>query len=179
VILASDGIDSQPDEIVTDSDAVYWVDARSGDIRRLARSGSLGTLVSGASVLGIAVDDQYLYWVNRAGGVRRVLKTGGLEFSVAADQGCSGSCVHDIEVDRDDVYWTNDTSILVVPKAGGTPVLFDAIGLAGPAIAVDGDNVYWKKVVPGTVTYSLEASPKAAPRGRSRHSILGGRVQSS
>jgi hypothetical protein len=157
---------SRPEEIVVDADAIYW--AESGVVRRRAKTaGAVETLVA-ASPDQMAVDDQYLYWVNRAGGVGRVLKTGGQAFTVAADMACGGSCEeHRLAVDQDAVYWTNELDLLVAPKAGGAPVVLER-PIADLQIAVDNDNVYWNKLdyTSGSVTYSLEATPKVGGNSR-------------
>jgi hypothetical protein len=131
-----------------DADALYWFD--SGNIVRLEKAGlARRDLATGeGSDMGLAVDDQYVYWASDAGGeglIKRAAKDGKtpprpVARGLMRPQG--------VAVDDLYVYWTDVISRLVqrAPKEGGTPVTLasHADPLQVPVtIAVSADDVYW------------------------------------
>lgn len=108
----------------------------------------------------IALDEQYVYWVDRSerGTVNRTSRRSGDSMQLAKDQ----PFPYAIAVDRDYVYWTNSPrtaeriepgAVMMAPKAGArdatrlwTPVEDDEVANPSPdCIAVDDIDayVYW------------------------------------
>jgi len=154
-ILAS-GLDS-PKGIVVDSTNVYWAEATTGTIKRVARGGgTVATLANGLSYpWGIAVDSTNVYWTDQlAGTVNKVVLSGGTPTILASGQ----NWPEGIALDSANVYWVEYWpygKVRKVALSGGAVVTL-ASGLGAPrGIAVDSTNVYWTEDAGGMLNCGI------------------------
>ena len=135
----------EPDawQLAVDRDNIYWV-TLAGDVRKAPLAGgSAVTLASGASVSGIAVDGDSLYWATGSqtpsGNIMRLPLGGGPPSVLATVPGGPEA----LTIDADNVYVATLDSVFKVAKSSGT-VERIASGQAGnESIAVDATGVYW------------------------------------
>jgi hypothetical protein len=124
------------------------------------------TLASGRFPWGIAVDGQYVYWVNADSGqssIMRVPKGGGTPITIASSQLNAVA----VAVDSSAVYWANagtstcapsgactsngDGAVLRAPLTGGAPTTLASGQHVPVSIAVDSTNAYF--IDEGTAVY--------------------------
>lgn len=107
--------------VALDETHAYWLDP-CGSIRTVPKSGgSIALLAEGQGAyapLGghrLAVDDQYVYWVNNDS-VMRVDKAGAAEPVAIAASGPVGGYVGAIVLGSDDVFWSAKTGLWRLSK---------------------------------------------------------------
>jgi len=116
---------------------------------------------------GIAVDDEYVYWVNHAGAVmgagdvRRMRKLDGSEQTVLAPNQFGP---WDLELSEGYLYWTNRAgdSIGRVKADGSEAPSLIATSVLGPTDLVVGDQVYFVASTQGTI-FAVDKTGMADP----------------
>ncbi len=110
------GLTGTVTDMLVDSDAIYWVEAGSSAIRKIALTGgTVSTLWPGAAREGfpkIAQDDTFIYWINDTQ-VGKVPKAGGQAsfYELLPDHRIA------IGVDDTSVYWVTDYALMrATPK---------------------------------------------------------------
>ena len=140
-----------PSSIVADDIFIYWSNRgtnvnneypkHDGSIVKLAQlGGSPVVLVTDTNVDTLALDDEYVYWIDNDT-IRRVPKAGGEPGVVAVD----ADSPQWLAVDANDVYWTtNESTVVKVSKQGGpsTTLVPPTDSLNFRRIAVDTTDVY-------------------------------------
>jgi hypothetical protein len=133
---------NDPVSLAQDNTYLYALDGATGEVRRLTKlepSGEVpqdggggtvsdagipdgGTVASAGTLLGtgsaeahsLIVDDDMLYWLDRAG-LRRIPKAGGPIATLASIPGGPS----ELHAGPDALYWTANGAIMTVPIAGG------------------------------------------------------------
>ncbi len=133
--------------VAVDATHVYWVGG-NGLFRWPLAGGPFEVVSSGAfsgsgpDGQNVALDTDYVYWVDRAlGVVRRAPKAGGPVETIATGQeGAFG-----IVLAGNDVYWTNYDAGTVsrAPKAGGPTEVISSGQVHPTGLAAEGGHVYW------------------------------------
>lgn len=117
----------------------------------------LVTLASGGTGVGLALDNDAVYWTNWDGNIQKIAKTGGEPTTLVSGQFNAWA----IAVDSENIYWVNSSKddtmiggcehcmIMQAPIGGGQPiVLASEQSLASSGhIAVDATSVYWTAMV--------------------------------
>jgi murein DD-endopeptidase MepM/ murein hydrolase activator NlpD len=144
---------SNPTDIATDGNEVFWSDYGSSSIKKVSvNGGTVTTLFSGTyNTSGIALDSTYVYF-GYGGELRKIAKSGGSIVVLASNN----YAVSHVAVDSASVYWTNyseGTVKKVSINGGGVTTL--AAGPSGPSgITLAGNNVYWtEQNNPGSIKY--------------------------
>ncbi len=97
--------------VALDANDVYWSDAANGTVKQMpAQGGSVTTLASGQTPLGVISDGLDVYWVNTGtsangytdGAVKKVPVGGGTATTIATVTNASGY----LALDSTSVYWT-------------------------------------------------------------------------
>jgi hypothetical protein len=132
-----------PLALVEDATTLYWVDSSTYSIQAMPKAGgAVTTLATDQYNLltyrwKIALDDTFIYW--SAQGILRTRKDG-----TGAIESLTTSAGYGITVDDTNVYFaagaTTDT-IYVLPKAGGTPSVFNTLGSSIDDMVSDGTFV--------------------------------------
>ncbi len=135
---------ADPGYVAVDGSSAYFsvgINASTGSIQRVPLGGGSPSPVA----LGqgwpraIVVDATNAYWVNSAGSVRFVAKTGGVPTTFTTGQNPSR-----LAIDAASIYWANfDGEIVTAPIAGGATTVLGRVPGGGRAVAVDGADVYW------------------------------------
>jgi len=99
--------------LAMDGASLYVGDAAASSILRVGKSGGETTLVTGAVVRGIDVDDTWVYWTSEDGFVSRVQKNGGTGQRLAIAHQEPGAIVAS---DPQAVYWYAGLAIFTTPK---------------------------------------------------------------
>lgn len=119
--------------IALDQRAVYW--QTTSALMSVPKAGGARPVTlhsvspDSALVLGLAVDEHHLYWINAtghwqtpSGELRRMPKTGGQQtvLTAAVSWGILTMRANPLAVDATRIYWANpDGSLLSMPKQGG------------------------------------------------------------
>ena len=93
---------------------VYYVDATSGSVARVATSGGeLPTQLATASApIDLVADLSNVYWIDSSGAaIMKVPTTGG-----TATQFAAGGNANAIAADATSIYWTNSSGVMRAPK---------------------------------------------------------------
>lgn len=142
--------------ITTYGGQVYWTNGNRAVASSSVTGGGATTLVTTDEPIGIAIDDQNLYWstfgsnVNHLGTVAKMSLAGGATTVLASGLATVGP----IAVDANNVYWTDMVGgVSSVPIAGGAVSVLvppqyaippnTILDDSPPDIAVDGSAVYW------------------------------------
>jgi hypothetical protein len=142
--------------ITAHDDRVYWTNDESAVASSAVAGGDEMTLVTTHEPIGIAVDDQNVYWstfgsnVNNLGTVDKMPLAGGPTTVLASGLATVGP----IAVDATNVYWTDMLGgVSSVPIAGGAVTTLvppqyaippnTILDDSPPDIAVDATAVYW------------------------------------
>ncbi|MCL2824117.1 MAG: hypothetical protein FWD57_09010 [Polyangiaceae bacterium] len=140
--------------IDADADFVYWTEHNHFLLRKAPIAGGAATTLASSLMypLGIAVDDQHVYFVEtgvgvecgqpKYGKVQRIAKSGGTPTTLAFALGCDPS---DIAIDDEFVYWTESYlgNVARVAKTGGVVEVLASSQDWPKQIAVDDTRVYW------------------------------------
>ncbi len=121
----------------------------------MCATASSNTIATGLQPVDLAVDSQYVYWLDEmAGTVHRFAKVSGTDVTLASSQGKP----HRIAIDASYVYWTNflGAAVMRVPKVGGSPTLVAAASQPTD-LRVDDTDAYWID----STTGALRRAPKA------------------
>lgn len=143
--IASDRV--LPSELAIDETYAYWTAGPTIQKEPLGGGPMVDHLVTSAfGVDDVAVQAQYVYWVDRAAGkVLRIFREGGAPTTLAASQGGP----YRIAVSGNSVFWINrDSGSVMKTSITGGPVTTLATGQTGLTdIAVDGatGDVFWSK----------------------------------
>jgi hypothetical protein len=104
------------------------------------QQGSLaGVLATGEPlVTSITVDDGFVYWTRADGTVKKVSLDTGAVTTLGSQHGTTGNLVQDDQ----NLYWSVDSNLLKIPKAGGT---LEVHAQPAPinALTLDDENLYW------------------------------------
>ncbi|WP_394845415.1 hypothetical protein LZC95_51340 [Pendulispora brunnea] len=166
--------DSDFRAIVFDDDHVYWSSDR-GQIWRVTKQGGWPELlvdpskISGQYILGLAVDDEAIYWTDLTRGtVLKRSKRDGIVTVLASEQ----NRPYRVVVDGTRVYWTvqgdfsaNMTSaktgaVRAVDKRGGVPVTLADKEQLPTELAMDDVSVYFASGPWGDRNGSIRRVPK-------------------
>ena len=161
-LITPDGIVSA---VTTDGTHLYWAEGGGFERPKIVRAnvdsngnvsdgldfiGDIGTPM-GAPVIGMAVDDRYIYWANRSlATIGRANLGDGTDVRpnliTGASLGGGTAAVAGVAADNGYVYWAN-RGIATIGRANldGTDVRQDFIPGTSPAhgVAVDGNYIYW------------------------------------
>ena len=140
-----------PSTYALDADSIYWVDA--GDLmlwRTSKAGGGSPQMLAGPGTFGtLVVDDQYIYWAEGAGRVRRIAKTGGAISDLRPADAAAGLSASWTTMDDGYIYFAGDAAtaqsaaLIRVEKTGGAGTMLAGALDTADAIAVGGDAVYW------------------------------------
>ena len=144
---------NRPWAVATDGARVYWVenDVSQGVVRSApVTGGAITTLATGVEPSAIALDESYVYWIERNNGsngvLRRVPKAGGTPVTLASGL---RNAQNFLAIDATSVYFGDGNpggggSIRKVGKSGGvvTTLVADNLNLT-TAVATDGSFVYF------------------------------------
>lgn len=146
-----------PDGIAADETHVYWTALCGSGAAINATSiidGTTATLVPNEPhAYALRMDDESIYWevvtsldVHAIDGeIRSIPKAGGSPTVLASAQAHPEGEPGSFLVDDANVYWSNagDSTVMMVPKVGGTAPTVLAQASYAPLIAVDTSYVYW------------------------------------
>jgi hypothetical protein len=140
-----------PSNFALDADSIYWIDAGDLMLRRASKAnGGTAQVLAGPGTFGtLVIDDQFLYWVEGAGRVRRIAKTGGSITDLRPADSTPGLRASWTAADDTNVYFGADTTtaqtgvLIRVEKTGGAGEMLAGDLDSADAIAVGGDAVYW------------------------------------
>ena len=123
-----------------DSGSIYFVEYYSKDVRKLdVSTGAITTLITGNTSEGSVLVDGSHVFLNIAGNIEEVSKSGGTVTTLVSTGTATAYCS-----DGSYVYFIDGTSLERVPAAGGSPsVLTTILANAISGVAVDANNIYW------------------------------------
>ena len=128
--------------IAIDSSYIYWSESPEFggySVKRvtLAPGGQIEILATGlTAVSDLEVDDKNVYVLVNLD-LLKIPIAGGDPVKVVPKLGTS------MVLDGDQVYATNDTSVLKVAKSGGTPTVLATAQTRATSITVDATSIYW------------------------------------
>lgn len=139
----------RPQGLALDETFVYWADAASGTVLKVAKKGgaALPIATNQASPSGVAVSEDAICWTNTGDGtVRKAPLAGGPSVTLASAQASPRS----VTIAHDNVYFTTEGWPMRVPLGGGDPVALKAtngaeipLGQGGvQGITSDGTLIY-------------------------------------
>jgi sugar lactone lactonase YvrE len=131
---------SGPFGVALDAQNVYWADATSAQVSRVAKSGgaptAVATALDGPGAVAVAAQDVYI--ATSGGHVVRAPLAGGSPTTLASLPAQAVA----IALDAQNVYATaSDGGVRRIPKAGGLPTVLAWGRPVG--IAVDAAGIYW------------------------------------
>lgn len=151
------------ERIATDGAFVYWT-ADDGNVRRVPVGGGTMAIVGKGtgSALGIALDDQNVYWTiyDQTNGTINQAKKDGSSPNMGSVIAASQPLPLGLTVDATNVYWVNggpglggtDGSVMTCTLGSCTPKTLATKQLAPVAIAVDKTAYYWSNYALGNPT---------------------------
>jgi hypothetical protein len=171
---ADGGVGTQPWALTQDDTYLYWTDLANNTVRRTSKTtgATIGLLPSSFTSLladAVSVDDAGLYWGDTSG-IWRCPKTGCTTTPVGV---AGGNGVYSIAIDDVSVYWSQNTSQILVAHKFGTgetaSVLWQGDASAN-RVATDGQRVYFTAddgllhgvPVDGGPGFSISSSPGSA-----------------
>jgi hypothetical protein len=136
------------DQITVNSGYVAWLDSCNGSVDILAKSGGTPTILASGGVIAsaLAVDEQFAYF-GELDNIKRVPLSGGTPTELAnVEENLSTGLADQFAIDSANLYASNGTSLLQMPKDGSAP--FQAIGTSeiGARIIADSNAIYWAMV---------------------------------
>jgi hypothetical protein len=129
--------------VATNGSTVYWIENRSpGEVLSVPlRGGTITSLAANRPPMGgVATDGSSVFWTEKTspGAIMKVPTSGGTVTAVLTGRSGVGL----IAADTTNLYWLEGTTLLMMPKAGGTITQL-ATGLNASSLSADGTNVYW------------------------------------
>lgn len=123
-----------------DSEAVYFVDFSSKDVKKFTlSSGALTDLITGNPTEGGIFLDADNAYLNIDGSIRKVAKGGGPVSTLVSGANATGFASDGVRV-----FFVEDAAIQAVAVGGGTPITVLSIPDGGvTSLVVDEESVYW------------------------------------
>ncbi|MCC6557383.1 MAG: hypothetical protein IT372_30905 [Polyangiaceae bacterium] len=168
---------SLPFFVRADAQGVFWTFRGDGATGGVASNVSGGLFQGGPSPSGLALDAEFVYLLDYAGGVWKVPKGGGEQTELAPAPGVGGIFSGGIAVDDQYVYWTGaglnscgsppcacDScgAIFRVAKTGGPPLVFAFNSTrwdTATDLVLDDVAVYWTARTPGKLFRKVKPLP--------------------
>jgi hypothetical protein len=137
-----------------DDSHVYWSDASRGELIRIEKatgeySYEVQVLVDGLeNPLGLALDNEWLYWVDEGTGLvqRRHLENGEIETLADTMDGLNG-----VQVESEQLYWTSSDGVWTLDLEEGSPTKLSGTTGASWSIALWQGDVFWTEPGAGVV----------------------------
>jgi len=139
--------------IAVDVSGVYWADFDQGAILRCPLAGceQAPVLVAEDQLTAISVrlDDSRVYWARNGGGLLAVPKDGGGP-ATQIHTGFSGG-IRELVIDENSLFWTEGSTVMTMPKSGGTASIVAESEPIPEGLAVHGTCVYYTSFLDGGV----------------------------
>jgi len=133
------------------------------------------------NVGALALDDEWVYWIDGTHGLARTAKRGGGAVATLASVGAGSACCGLVAVDAANVYWAIDAEASPkalrrtskAPPASADRAAEVSVDPSSPACLVaDADAVYWLRLAHGNDWARGGAIVRAAKRGDAAPKIL-------
>jgi hypothetical protein len=127
---------------------IAWFDSCGDtlDVMPVDQSSGVTALASTKGGTVLVLDDQYAYY-GELDNIERIPLAGGAPTQLATvEESLASGLADQIAVDSGNLYTSNGTSLLEMPKNGDTPFRSIATSEIGARIIVDSDAIYWAMV---------------------------------
>jgi hypothetical protein len=150
-------------DVVADGDDAYWVASVGSTASLYGPFPKTDVLVSGPAIEALALDADYIYYVDTVSHfIRRVPRRGGSAQTIAREP---AKIIGALAVDGDNVYWTADRGYvdgwmaLRVSKCGGVPVVLARVQPTLSQLSFDATRMFVSRA-PSPAAAELSALTK-------------------